>query len=91
MDEYCDLTLERFIEKLKVDDPEFEMDQIELSESQFRGIVDDIVEKNQKLENTNRETWRLQVREEERKKFQSSWSYRFKAWISAVLAKLRLK
>lgn len=90
IDEYCDLTLERFIEKLRTDDPEFEMDQIELSESQFKGIVDDIVEKNAKLETTNRENWRLQVREEERKKFQSSWSYRLKAWVSALFTK-RLK
>ncbi len=85
VDHHCDLTLERFVEKLQMNDPEFEMDQIELTETQFRGIVDDIVEKNQKLEATNRQNWREQVREEERLKLykKSLWA-RLKAWWRSI-------
>ena len=72
VDEYCDLTMESFIEKFKVDDPEFSLSEIpELNKDHFESIVDEVMERHKRLEETNQQNWRDKVREEERDKLKN--------------------
>lgn len=69
VDEYCDLSLDKFISQLRLTDGEFSLDEIkELKEEDFKQIVDDIVAKDKALKETNSSNWREKVRIEEREK-----------------------
>lgn len=71
VDDYCDLTMEKFIKQVKIEDPEFSLSSItELNEESFERLKTEVAERVKKLEATNRDNWRDLVREEERKKLE---------------------
>lgn len=49
-DEYCDLTIDKFIEVIKEDDPEYELDKIpDINEKYLNKIVDEVSERQERL------------------------------------------
>ena len=76
IDEHCDLTLDKFVEAMKVDNPEFSISEIEeITPEGFEKIKKEVIERHQRLEDTNSSTWRKKIREEERKILEEELEY----------------
>jgi hypothetical protein len=59
VDEYCDLTLEKFVESFKADDPEFGVNEVpDIDEDRWKGIVNEVKERQKKLADTKQSNWR---------------------------------
>jgi hypothetical protein len=65
-DEFCDLTLDKMIEHIKVDDPEFKLDAVgDVDQDYVNRIVEDTKKRRLRLKQTDPRTWRRLLREEE--------------------------
>lgn len=59
VDEYCDLTFDKFVKQFKAKDPEFGITQTpEISEDRWKKIVEEAKERADKLAKTNGSNWR---------------------------------
>ena len=59
IDDYCDLTLDKFLDTLKKDDPAYELDKIpEMNDKLIRQIIDEVKEKDKRLKSAKRATYR---------------------------------
>ena len=64
-DEYCDLTLSKFLDTIREDDPEFAMDRIpEIDEEMVRSIIAEVDRKEGRLANTNSKNFKMLAEEE---------------------------
>lgn len=87
IDEHCSLTFSKFIDEMKVDDPEFSVEHIEdINEDSFEKIKQEVMERHQRLQDTNVRTWKDKVQEEERLKAQEQLSKAIKEAEDARLA-----
>ena len=67
VDEYCDLTLDSMIEKIKVDDPTFKMNEIgEVDQAAIDKILEEVNKRHLRLKKTNITNYRKLMREEKR-------------------------
>lgn len=54
VDEFCDLTLEKFVDKMKEEDPEFALIEVpDMNEEMFETIKKEVKERHERLSNTN--------------------------------------
>lgn len=59
VDEYCDLTLDKFVEKFKIDDPTYGVNRIApVNEERWKSIVDEVKARHKRLEDTKVSNWR---------------------------------
>lgn len=67
VDEYCDLTLSKFVDTLKASDPEYQVNEVEEIDADLvERIKKEVKERHERLANTNRENFReLMTREQE--------------------------
>jgi len=67
IDEHCDLTLDKFLEVVKTEDPLYELDRIpEMDNKLMKEIIKDAKDRNQRLEGTNRSNYKNLMVEEDR-------------------------
>lgn len=65
VDEYCDLTLDKFVEKFKLDDPTYGVNRVTpVNEERWKGIVDEVKARHKRLEDTKMSNWRELEKEE---------------------------
>jgi len=70
-DEYCNLTLDKFIDDVKFDDNSYEIDEIEdFNDSAICKIRQEVKDRAQRLADTNIETWRDTLAEEQESKLE---------------------
>ena len=70
VDEYCDLTLDKMVDKIRLDDPEFELGKIDdISQERWDGIVNEVKERIDRLSNTKPSNYRdlMSVEDEARR------------------------
>lgn len=87
VDEYCDLTLEKFIHDVREDDPEFDFDKTtRFTSSDFERIFDETEARVNRLKTTNRGNFRRFMDEEE-------WSYLRKgmSFVGQIIKRWRKK
>jgi hypothetical protein len=59
VDEYCDLTLEKFVSKFKETDPEYGISQVpDITEERWKSIVEEVKARHQRLADTKGSNWR---------------------------------
>jgi hypothetical protein len=69
VDEYCDLTLEKFVEKLKQDDPEYGFGKVpEINDKFLAKIKNEVAARTQRLRDTRPNNFRDQMRAEDAEK-----------------------
>ena len=67
VDEYCDLTLDKLVDKIKLEDKEFALSEIEdISEVRWNNIVHEVKARINRLEMTNASNFRQLMEEEEK-------------------------
>lgn len=72
VDEYCDLTLSKFVEKMKADHPEFSLSEVpEITEENFAKIKEEVIMRDKRLKETERNNWVEKIREEERARLEA--------------------
>lgn len=72
VDEYCDLTMSGFLEKMKTDHPEFSLSDIpEITEENFNKIKEEVIGRDKRLKDTERSNWVEKIREEERARLEA--------------------
>lgn len=65
VDEICDLTLDKMVETLRVDDPEWGLNTIpKIDADYFDGLRSHVMEQHERLQNTNRDNWRDNAKKE---------------------------
>jgi folate-dependent phosphoribosylglycinamide formyltransferase PurN len=87
IDEYCDLTLEKFIETIKEDTPDYEMEKIPaVTRAYADSIKRRVLEQHERLQNTNRETWRAKALEAEREELKKlpAWKRVLKKFVNKI-------
>jgi len=83
VDEYCDLTLDKLVTKIKVEDPEFALNQTkEITEDRWNGIVKEVRERSQRLTDARPNNFRDLMAQEDEKKI-SLWG-RFISWCKKI-------
>jgi hypothetical protein len=66
-DEFCDLTLEKMIEHVKVDDPEFKLNELGIVDQAYvDSILEDVKKRHLALRKTNPRTYRRLMRQQKR-------------------------
>lgn len=79
VDEYCDLTLNKMVDTIRLDDPEFELSKIEdIDQNRWDGIVNEVKERLDRLKNTNVNNYRDLMKEEEKKKLEAELRQKIK-------------
>lgn len=81
VDEYCDLTLKKFVEEVKTKDPDFELNSLpELDEKFLSDLKNEIQIREERLKNTNPDNFRANMVEEEKqnKKPKKKWYHFWK-------------
>ena len=80
VDEFCDITMDKVVEKLREDDKEFGLHEVPKIDSKFNErIKAEVVERHNRLENTNRINWRsMEAAEEKSQKDRMGFWSRFK-------------
>jgi hypothetical protein len=59
VDEYCDLTLNKFVERFKEDDPDYGVSRVEdITDERLKAIVEEVKARHQRLADTNISNWR---------------------------------
>jgi hypothetical protein len=67
IDEYCDLTLDKFVQTIKKDDSEYELDTLEhIDEELIQKLVKESRERHLRLKNTNRGNFKKLMEEEDK-------------------------
>jgi hypothetical protein len=67
VDEYCDLTFDKFIEKVQVDSPDFEATKVPDIDEVFMGqIKQEVMDRVDRLNGTNRNTYKDLMKEEDK-------------------------
>lgn len=83
IDEYCDLTIEKFVEEVKDKDigDEDSFKKIpELDEKYFQAIKEEVQKRHETLRSTNSSNWRTKALDEERKKQKEKEKPWWKFW-----------
>ncbi|HRZ18464.1 MAG TPA: hypothetical protein P5136_00165 [Methanofastidiosum sp.] len=90
IDEYCDLTLDKFVQTIKKDDPEYDLDKIdEINEDLLKKLVQESRDRHQRLTSTNRNNFKQLMEEEEKTYTEKAKKYVDKLYPKAT--KLREK
>lgn len=77
VDEYCDLTLDKFIDAIKEDDPEFALSEVpDIDKARWDGIVSEVKGRVERLEKTNRENYQELMKEEDERPEKKKWTWR---------------
>ncbi len=89
IDDFCELTLDKFIETVKEDTPNYETEKIPtVTKAYAEEIKKRVLEQHQRLQNTNRDTWRQKALEAEREYVRSLPFYSYKKWAKWLLIKI---
>ena len=74
-DEFCDLTLDKFIETLKKDDPAYKTETLEFNYESFDQIKKDVMERHERYKNSNAATFRqnMVVEDQKNKPIKKPW------------------
>ena len=75
VDEYCDLTLEKLVDAMKEDDPEFALNEIpDIDKSRWDGIVQEVKGRADRLAKTNSGNYKELMKEEDKPKSKKWWN-----------------
>ena len=68
IDEFCDLTLDKFLDTIKKDDPDYELDKIpDMNDRLIKQLIVDVKEKDGRLRSAKRDTYHGLMAEEAKK------------------------
>jgi hypothetical protein len=66
IDEYCDLTLDKFIATIKKDDPEYDLDKIDdITPELLQKLVQESKDRHTRLQGTKRENYKELMEKED--------------------------
>jgi len=69
IDEYCNLTLDKFVQIVKEDDPYYSVTDIpDLNEKSINDILKQVMRRTERFINTNSRTWRQDIKEDKKDK-----------------------
>jgi len=74
IDDFCDLTLAQFVEEVKKTDLGYEPGKVELNEKVLCRIKAEVMERHERLKNTNSSNFRIHMAEEDQKNKPSWWA-----------------
>lgn len=81
VDEYCDLTLKKFVEEVKTKNPDFDMNVLpELDEEFLSSLKKEVADRDQRLKNTKPDNFRQLMQEEDKKEQPASKKRWFQFW-----------
>jgi hypothetical protein len=70
IDEYCDITIDKVVEKIRVDDPEYKLGSIpELSEKNLKKLVEEVKVRHSRLKGTEPKNYRDNMAKEDEDRF----------------------
>jgi len=69
VDEYCDITLDKVVEKLRKDDPEYKLNQVpDMDDKSIKKLLDEVSVRYDRLKNTNRDNYKDNMVQEDKDK-----------------------
>lgn len=93
VDDYCDLTLDKFVDKIKTSDPEFSLDKIpDIDKDRWDNIVREVQLRTKRLEETNYGNYKSNMSEEDMlKQARAEVSTKKTSWLRNSLNKITSK
>jgi hypothetical protein len=73
VDEYCDLTIDKFVDTIREDNPEYALSKIpDVDAEYFEALKKEVLERHERLDNAKSSNYRQLMEEEEKKKAKPS-------------------